>query len=75
MTGTAYTGHGAKTGGLQRHSVGDMYPFTVIAKGVPGRIKWHAMDLRTGNEGHPRPTYKEAELDVYSVRLRNLMHS
>lgn len=25
-----YTGHGINTGGLQEHSIGDDYPFTVI---------------------------------------------
>lgn len=70
-----YTGHGSNTGGLQRHSIGDMYPYTVAGVGRLGQVRWVAVDLRTGNEGEVRLTYKEAELDVYSLKLRNMMHS
>ena len=70
-----YTGHGSNTGGLQRHSIGALYPYTVIAKGLPNSLVWHAMDLRTGNEGKGHRTYKEAEIDVATLLVRNLMHS
>lgn len=66
-----YTGH-CKSGGLQQHSVGDLFPYTVIGTG-DGR--WCAFDTRTGNEGDKRLTYKEAEIDVHALRLRNMMHS
>lgn len=71
---TGYTGHGP-SGGIQQHSKGGMFPFTVIAKGDPNRsLDWCAMDLRTGHEGTPRRTYKEAEIDVFSLKLRNMQH-
>lgn len=70
-----YTGHGSNTGGLQRHSIGSLYPYTVIAKGDPAHPDWCAMDLRTGKEGRLYRTYKEAEIDVGTLLVRNLMHS
>lgn len=74
-----YTGHGTKTGGLQQHSLGGLYPYAVIAKGDCSRglaaLDWVATDLRTGNESRPHRSYKEAELTAWSLRLRNLMHS
>lgn len=76
QTNTNYTGHGDNTGGLQRHSVGEMYPYTVIHYGsLQGPLEYAAYDLRTGNEGKRRLTYKEAEIDVYSLKIRNMMHS
>jgi hypothetical protein len=70
----AYTGHGAKTGGLQQHSIGDMFPYVVIREGA--RAQWHvAMDMRTGNTGHRRRSYLEAQQDIASLKIRNLMHS
>lgn len=76
MVGTGYTGHGS-SGGIQGHSKGPMYPYTVIAKGNPHEapVRFCAYDLRTGNEGEQRGTYKEAEIDVYSLKLRNMMHT
>lgn len=72
--GTGYTGHGP-SGGIQQHSKGELYPYTVIAQGPSKGIRWSAMDLRTGNTGELRMSYKEAEIDVYSLRTRNMMHS
>ncbi len=73
----AYTGHGAKTGGLQGHSVGDEYPYIVI--GVADR--WEApteylvMDSRTGNRSQRYPTYMGAYIELTSLKIRNMMHS
>lgn len=73
-----YTGHGANTGGLQQHSLGDLYPYTIIAKGDCSRgkaaLSWHALDCRSGSEGPARRSYREAELDVHSAKIRNCMH-
>jgi len=72
-----YTGHGAKTGGLQGHSVGDEYPYIIM--GVADR--WEApteyvvMDSRTGNRSHRFPTYMRAYIELTSLRVRNCMHS
>lgn len=74
MDTVAYSGHGANTGRLQRHSVGYLYPYTVIRKGVNAEI-FCAMDTRTGNEGQERMTYLEAEQDIASLKIRNMMHS
>ena len=64
-------GHSAAHPGLRGHSCGGNYPLTVIMQGH----KWVAFDCRTGNMGEPRLTYKEAEIDLYSIRVRNLIHS
>lgn len=73
QVGTGYTGHG-RSGGVQEHSKGDMYPYTVIAKGRIDALDWHAMDLRTSKLGPPRRTYKEAQIDVHGIQIRNMMH-
>lgn len=76
-TQVQYTGHGANTGGLQRHSVGAEYPYTVM--GVASRLEapteWVVVDTRTGNRSTPSKTYREAEIKLYGLKLRNLMHS
>lgn len=72
----AYLGH-AGDGGLQRHSIGAEYPYTII--GVHDRIdapvEWQVLDTRTGNRGHRRPTYNLAAQDLWALKLRNMMHS
>lgn len=77
MVVAGYTGHGP-SGGIQEHSKGALFPYTVIARGNASRgtaaLSWHAMDLRTGNEGKACRSYKEAELDAHSLRIRNMMH-
>ncbi|TLG82340.1 hypothetical protein FEM54_33645, partial [Pseudomonas edaphica] len=40
-----YTGHGAKTGGLQQHSIGPEYPYITYKRGD----YWRILDSRTGN--------------------------
>lgn len=77
MTQVIYTGHGANTGGLQGHSVGADYPYMII--GVQDRLdaptEWQVMDSRTSNRSQRYPTYKRAEIEMTSLRIRNLMHS
>lgn len=71
---TGYTGHG-KSGGVQMHSKGPMYPYTILVVGDPNtKLMYSAFDLRSSSEGPRRHTYKEAEIDVYSARVRNMMH-
>jgi hypothetical protein len=77
MATAGYTGHGARTGGLQQHSIGNLYPYTII--GVTTHpyapTQWQVMDCRTGNVGFLRGSYEDAERDVASLRIRNMMHS
>lgn len=72
MQVTGYTGHG-KSGGLQQHSMGDMYPYTVIRKGKDASV-FCAMDCRTGKEGNLRLSYEEARADAAALLIRNMMH-
>lgn len=73
----AYTGHGAKTGGLQGHSIGDEYPYLII--GVADRweapTEYSVMDTRTGNRSPRYPTYMRAYIELTSLKVRNCMHS
>ena len=69
----ATRGHAASAPGLRGHSIGSLYPYTVVAIGAyPTR--YAVMDLRTGRTGHERPTYAAAELDLHGVRIRNLIN-
>ena len=72
---TGYTGHGANTGGLQAHSTGPLMPFMIQSVGLPDSRQFQVLDSRTGNTGRMHRTYHEAEMEVFSLRLRNLMHS
>jgi len=71
-----YQGHGKGTGGLQRHSVGAEYPYTIIARqsGPEAPLRWHVMDTRTGHESKGFSTHKAAEIEIASLKLRNMMH-
>lgn len=72
QTDTGYTGHGSF--GLQNHSKGPLFPYTIIREGKQAE-KFLVMDLRTGNTSAPFRSYKEAEIEANSLLLRNLMHS
>lgn len=76
MEGTGYTGHGSRTGGLQAHSCGDLMPYMIQAVGrlEKGALRWQVLDSRTGNVGRLHRTRKEAEMEVHSLKLRNMMH-
>jgi hypothetical protein len=71
-----YLGHGANTGGLQQHSVGAEYPYCIAGtmrhKDAP--TQYYVMDTRTGAKGALRLAYKEAEIDLWSLKVRNMMH-
>lgn len=68
--GTGYTGHGSGTGGLQQHSVGELYPLTIAGKtyGGDGRVFWQPMDLISGWKGLVYNTYPEAEAAARAYR-------
>jgi len=76
-TAVSYSGHGARTGGLQAHSIGDEYPYIIM--GVADRLEapteYQVMDSRTGNRSKRHPTYMAAYIECMSLRVRNLMHS
>jgi len=69
MSEVKYTGHGAKTGGLQAHSIGDEFPYMVQGRGEP--MKWVAVNLNTGEASPPRETYADALSDIALMRLSN----
>lgn len=76
MSAHQIKGHSAANPGLRGHSCGSNYPLAVIAQGArQGAIKFLVLNCKTGAESNPRRTYQEAEMDLYSIRMRNLMHS
>lgn len=72
----AYLGH-AGSGGLQRHSIGAEYPYTIIGvcDSLDAPVEWQVLDTRTGNLGHRRLTYNLAAQDLWALKIRNMMHS
>jgi len=49
MGENTYQGHGAATGGLQQHSVGDIYPLAVFGQEQPqGFTAYGVIDLAIG---------------------------
>lgn len=69
-------GHRADAPGLRGHSCGTLYPYTVIGigKGPQQTLAWTAMDCRTGNSGREFRSYREAELDIVGLKVRNLIN-
>jgi len=67
-------GHSASNPGLRGHSCGENYPLTVIGQGAP-LTQYRVLNCRTGQEGKLRRSYKEAEIDLYAIRVRDLIHS
>lgn len=67
-------GHSAAAPGLRAHSIGDTYPLTVIAVGV-SPTQYQVFDCRTGNVGERRPSYQAALIDLYAIRVRDLVNS
>lgn len=70
-----YTGHGEHAG-LQRHSVGEDYPFTIVGTSSgTGRTRYAWFNCQTGKQGEWKRTHKEAEIDLYATRVCSLMYS
>lgn len=75
-TTTTPSGH-AGNGGLQKHSVGGMYPFYILRSMSHGDapLEYSVYNLVTGSRGPIRRTYQAAMIDYYSILVRNMMHS
>lgn len=71
-----YKGHGVGTGGLQAHSIGWEYPYTImgVQRGPEGALRWVVMDTRNGQLGADKATHKECEIEIASLKIRNMMH-
>lgn len=76
MSQAQYLGHGVGTGGLQRHSIGDEYPYTVmgVQSHANAPVRWKVLDTRTGNVSREFATHKEASIEIASLKIRNMMH-
>ena len=72
-----YLGHGKGTGGLQAHSIGWEYPYTVIGvqRGPEGALRWAVMDTRNSQIGADKATHRECTIEIASLKIRNMMHS
>lgn len=71
----AMSGHAGK-GGLQKHSVGDEYPYMIVATQAHADApnQWYVMDTRTGKTGYKRNSYAEAKADLTALKIRNMLH-
>jgi hypothetical protein len=49
MRTNGYTGHGENTGGLQAHSVGELYPLDVYGQETPNGTRYGVIDLSSGD--------------------------
>ena len=58
-----YTGHAEKSG-LQKHSLGETYPWTVIAEGDLRPVKYRAVNLISEQKGELRDSFAEAAKDI-----------
>ncbi|QVE65549.1 hypothetical protein [Ralstonia phage vB_RsoP_BMB50] len=75
-----YEGH-AGDGGIQRHSIGEEYPFIVYAEEFKGFVRWRIMDSRSGHTLVDR--YRSAEtagsralgLKKYDLRINAQGHA
>ncbi len=86
MSAAAYTGH-AGDGGLQGHSLGTEYPYTIMVVqrygdlsladrgGVEVPNQHVVLDCETGATSKDFPTYLAAYTHLWSLKLRNMMHS
>lgn len=61
---TAYAGH-AGSGGIQKHSLGDEYPWVVVGYGDG---TWGAENVATGTQLVRRGTYKECQADIEAYK-------
>lgn len=75
MAQVEYLGH-ANSGGLQKHSIGAEYPYTIVGtqQNACAPTKWFVTDTRTSKCGELRHSYKEAAADLWSLKIRNMMH-
>ena len=60
---STYTGHHAQHRGLQGHSVGGMYPYTIMGMEHQGKTVYAWYNCCTGAQGEAMPTYDEAYRD------------
>lgn len=56
----------AATGGVQAHSVGDIYPFLVIGRGDGS---WEVMDCRTGGCYRPSQPFSKTYVRAFARLL------
>ena len=85
MSAVEYMGH-VEGGGLQRHSVGDIYPYIIEGSqnygdksladrgGVEVPMEWKVLDSRTGVKSKSFPTCLGAHIHAAGLLLRNMMH-
>jgi len=65
----AYTGHGANTGGLQAHSIGDLFPLGIVGIGSGDRTYYAAVNYNDNERGPCRLSYEAALQDINNGRI------
>ena len=66
-----YSGHGANSGGLQMHSIGDEYPRMVV--GV--NDGWKSFNMNSGAYGPVRESYAKAKADLKLDALKHEVYA
>lgn len=67
-------GHSAANPGLRGHSCGDHYPLAVVAIGPVNAVGYRVENLKTGRVSDVFRTYKEAEIALIGIRIRDLIN-
>lgn len=71
-----YTGHGANTGGLQAHSIGDNYPFLIFGRQFDrSRLLWGVLDTRDGTDHGTYIDGKAAQAKVNQLQVADCFPS
>lgn len=65
-----YEGHGEGTGGLQKHSIGEDYPYTIegVQAGPDAPTKWRVLCTRTNWRGETHDTYQQAHVELVKLK-------
>lgn len=60
--------------GLQNHSVGETYPYTIEGVGNGDVTEWRVFNTCTGARGKLWRSQQEAVIDMTGIRIRDMMH-
>jgi len=67
-----YTGHGANTGGLQQHTIGDIYPIGIFGQETPEGLRYGVQNFATGHTHLTAQCATTHEAMAYARRVKAL---
>lgn len=68
----SYQGHSSDGSSIQKHSLGDDYPYVLVGTGDD---QWYYQGPNGEQFSDKAPTVKEARIKLYQRRLLHVMHS